>query len=244
MPGEETGVTANAVPARRLGAGYYADVPVDPLRQVTLAVLAGGAGSRMGGAKGLLEVGGRPVLTFILERLAWPGPTLLVTAPGRERPPGWRDFDREAIDPVAGEGPLRGLLTALEHATTDALVVTAVDMPGARQEDLAWLAGELARRPAASILMTSRAKAVEPLPCAARTNAKDLVAARLAERRRSLHGLASDGRVVVVPADDRDPRAWMNANTPGEWDAIVRDLTTAEGDTPTRSHDSRPVGDR
>ena len=86
---------------------------------VTLAVLAGGEGSRMGRPKGELLVRGRPILVHLVEQLAWRGPTLLVTAPGRERPAGGERFDREVVDAVAGEGPLRGLLTALEAATTE-----------------------------------------------------------------------------------------------------------------------------
>jgi molybdopterin-guanine dinucleotide biosynthesis protein A len=207
-------------------------VPLPALNDVTLAVLAGGAGSRMGRPKGLLEVGGRPVLTFLLERLAWPGPTLLVTAPGRERPPGWKGFDAEAVDPVADEGPLRGVMTALSHATTGVAVVVAVDMPGATRDDLEWLVGELMERPGSSAVMASRAGKIEPLPCAVRAETKELVAARLATGRRSLHGLAEDARVVVLPADDREDRTWLNANTPGEWELIVRELL-ASNNPPT-----------
>jgi molybdopterin-guanine dinucleotide biosynthesis protein A len=196
----------------------------EPMETMTLAVLAGGAGSRMGRPKGLLEVGGRPVLAFLLERLAWPGPTLLVTAPGRERPPGWNGFDAEAVDAVAGDGPLRGVLTALEHATTDVLVVTAVDMPGVTRDVLAWLAGELVGGRPATLVMASRAGEIEPLPCAVRAGAKPLVAARLAAGRRSLHGLAAEPGVVVVAADDRDASAWLNANTPGEWARLESQL--------------------
>src|SRR5687768_14732109 len=112
---------------------------------VTLAVLAGGEGSRMGRPKAGLEIDGEPVLAFLMRRFDWPGPTLLVTAPGRERPPGADSFDAEAVDPVAGEGPLRGLLTALEQASTEAVIAAAVDMPLVGAEYLAWLAAQLRR---------------------------------------------------------------------------------------------------
>ncbi len=175
----------------------------------------------MGHAKGLLEVRGRPVLAYLLSRLAWPGPTLLVTAPGRERPPGHELFGREVADPVAGQGPLRGLLTAIEHAPTETIVVTAVDMPGATRKDLAWLVGELLRHDAA-VVMTSRAGEIEPLPCAIRTDAKSFVTARLAAGQRSLHGIATHPRVEVISADDRDGQTWLNANTPAEWMEFLR----------------------
>src|SRR3954469_12653277 len=106
------------------------------MTDVTLAILAGGEGSRMGRPKGLLRVHGRPVLEYLLERFDWPGPTLLVTAPGRERPPACELFSCEVQDPVAGLGPLRGILTALESARTPLVVVTSVDMPGVGREQL------------------------------------------------------------------------------------------------------------
>src|SRR4051794_29668278 len=96
---------------------------------ITLAILAGGAGSRMGRAKGELRIAGEPILEYLLDRFDWPGPTMLVTAPGREHPTGWARFTREVTDPVSDQGPLRGILTALENATTEVVIVTPVDMP-------------------------------------------------------------------------------------------------------------------
>src|SRR5918993_4259845 len=115
------------------------------LSHVTLAVLAGGEGSRMGRPKAELQVAGVPILRHLLRRFDWPGPTLLVTAPGRERPTGHEAFTREVSDPSPGHGPLRGILTAIEHARTPSLVVVAVDMPFVARDQLAWLAAELHR---------------------------------------------------------------------------------------------------
>src|SRR5687768_16637019 len=126
------------------------------LSDVALAVLAGGEGSRMGRPKAQLLVRGRPVLPFLLDRLNWPGPTLLVTAPGREHPTGCDRFTSELLDPAAGQGPLRGLLTALEGSPVPYVVTTAVDMPLMRHDCLAWLAGSLKSRPGVLGLMTVR----------------------------------------------------------------------------------------
>jgi len=46
-------------------------------------------------------------------------------------------------------GPLRGLLTALEHASTNEVVVLAVEMPNITPAPLAWLAARLRGNPAA-----------------------------------------------------------------------------------------------
>src|SRR5688572_21426156 len=122
---------------------------------VTLAILAGGEGSRMGMPKAELCLGGRPILKYLLDRMAWDGPTMLVTAPGRERPTGHELFGREFVDPVAGLGPLRGVMTALEQAETDVVIVATVDMPGVGGEQLRWLVKELLRRPEALAVVSA-----------------------------------------------------------------------------------------
>ena len=200
--------------------------PADLPKTATLAVLAGGSGSRMGGPKSLLEIRGKPILDHLLDQLAWPGPTLLVTAPGCEHPPGGSRFNREASDAVAGEGPLRGVLTALDHATTEMIAVIAVDAPAVRREDVAWYLQQLAETPeAVGVMASNRAGTIEPLPCALRAPAREVVTAHLAAGRRSLRGLADDPRIHVLDGSGRSGRAWLNANTPQEWEQIVNGLS-------------------
>lgn len=206
----------------------------DP-QEITLVVLAGGEGSRMGRPKAWLDVGGRPILDCLADCLAWPGPTLLVTAPGREHPPGAERFDAEACDPAAGLGPLRGLLTALEHGTTPLLVAATVDMPFVRIDHLAWLAAALARHPEANGILTSRTGSggvhVEPFPCALRSQAKGAIAAHLAGGRRAVHSLlARDGFAALAAPADWDETVWTNLNTPADWEAFL--IAGAGGDVP------------
>jgi molybdopterin-guanine dinucleotide biosynthesis protein A len=195
-----------------------------PTDRVTLAVLAGGEGSRMGRPKALLEVGGRPVLTHLLEKLRWPGPTMLVTTPGRERPPGAEGFDVEVPDAVADEGPLRGIHTALLRLATELLVAIPVDMLGVERVHLEWFAGELASTPDALGVMGSRGGRVEPLPCALRRGAIDLIGERLARGDRSLRGLASEPRIVTIEASELPAQVWLNANTPDEWGRVTEGI--------------------
>jgi len=192
------------------------------LRNTTLAVLAGGEGSRMGYPKAEVRLGGRPILDVLLERFAWPGPTLLVTAPGREHPTGWRGFTREVSDAEAGLGPLRGVLTALQHAPTPLVVVTGVDMPLIGRDQLAWLAGQLGDRADALGLMLRRGARVEPLPSAFRTGAAALVRRMLDTGRRSLHGLLADPAIRAMDAPDAwGERTWTNLNSPADLDGLT-----------------------
>lgn len=191
----------------------------DALTNTTLAILAGGEGSRMGRPKGLLEIGGRPILRHILENARWGGPTLVVTSPGRESPPGAEGFDAEVVDSVAGLGPMRGVLTALEHVKTETVVVSAVDMPAIGWEIFRWLAGELQGRPDAQVVMIERiwesASITEPLPAAFRRSARNLLERRLADGESSLRDLRHLGQVQVLRAPgDWAPELWTNLNFP------------------------------
>ena len=196
-----------------------------PNHHPTLAVLAGGRGQRMGRPKGTLTIAGVPILPHLLDRLRWPGPTLLVTAPGRERPPGHDRFDAEAVDPTADQGPLRGVLTALETSTTPVVVITTVDMPGVTGRQLVWLADQLADDDAGVLL--DRDGRTESFPLALRTTIGDRIVARLNGGRRSVHALTDKSNVRVVPAPaDWPAETWANLNTPAEWAAFSarRDL--------------------
>ncbi len=202
-----------------------ADAAIVP-GDVTLAVLAGGEGSRMGFAKGLLKLGDQFILEYLADRLDWPGPTLLITAPGREHPPGAARFARELIDPVAGAGPLRGVLTALEQVSTPLLIATALDMPLVERAHLAWLAASLAQAPDALGAMCARPvegrSQVEPFPCALRREAKRPVGEALAAGSASIYGLTKDARFVVVSAPvEWPPEMWTNLNRREDWEGFV-----------------------
>ena len=203
-------------------------------KNVTLAVLAGGEGSRMGRPKAELSVGGTPMLAWLLGRWRWEGPRLLVTAPGREKPPGWDQFDREVTDAVAGQGPLRGLATALSAARTPMLVVVTCDMPCVQARQLDDLADELVRRRATAwMVMTRRASGteiaageeeIEPFPCAIQRAARKAVEGHLAGGARSLHSLASLAGVDVVIRPDWAPDTYTNLNRPEEFEAFLRQV--------------------
>ncbi|HZK80573.1 MAG TPA: molybdenum cofactor guanylyltransferase [Humisphaera sp.] len=185
----------------------------------TLAILAGGAGSRMGQPKGLLTLAGKPILDYLLDHLAWPGPTMLITAPDREHPPGWQRFSREVSDPIPGGGPLRGVLTALEHLQTPLLIVLTIDMPGVRLPHGMWLLHKLRNDPTAMGMMLRRNvqdhSQIEPFPCVLRLDARAIVARRLMEGKRSVHGLLDEpGFLAIDSPGDWPADVWTNLNVP------------------------------
>jgi molybdenum cofactor guanylyltransferase len=191
--------------------------PID-LSRVTLVVLAGGHGKRMGGPKAWLELDRRPILQWLLDRMQWTGPTMLVSAPSNVHPPGCELFDRECVDPMDNLGPLRGILTALNELSTPMTAVVTVDMPGVTMSILAWLIESLADRPQCNGVMcrikTGEGERVEPFPSAFRSDAAGGIARRLEAGRRSVQDLCSDEAFssLQVPAD-WPAETWINLNT-------------------------------
>jgi molybdopterin-guanine dinucleotide biosynthesis protein A len=173
----------------------------------------------MGRPKGLLTIAGRPILQHILEGAQWDGPTLLVTSPGRQSPPGADGFDAEVTDPVAGLGPMRGILTALEYVRTEQIVVSPVDMPSIGAEPFHWLANALHERVGAMALLIERASSsevvLEPLPAAFRQGARNELQQRIEQGKLSLHRLAECDLVQTIRAPESWPEVvWNNLNFP------------------------------
>lgn len=97
-------------------------------RRCTGAILAGGGGTRLGGArKGLLAVGGRRIVDRVAGALAGAADELLVVANDADAAT-WLPGVRTAADLRPGNGSLGGVHAALAHAGGPALVV-AWDMP-------------------------------------------------------------------------------------------------------------------
>jgi molybdopterin-guanine dinucleotide biosynthesis protein A len=192
-----------------------------PHRDVTLCILAGGEGRRMGRPKGELQINGVPILQHLLDRFAWSGPTILVTAPGREHPPACEMFDHEVADPVAGLGPLRGLLTSLEFATTPIVVVATVDMPRIGRSQLDFVIDRLRSNRNDLGVMTQRRTGnsvqIEPFPSAFRADARHPIAQELAAQRRSVQRLTTLERFDAVEAPKEwDESVWTNLNAPDD----------------------------
>jgi molybdenum cofactor guanylyltransferase len=91
------------------------------------AVLAGGAGSRMGGAKERADLHGQPLISYPLAAVAEAGLEAVVCAkPGDELPPLEVPVLREPEHP---RHPLCGIVAALRAGEGRPLVVVACDLP-------------------------------------------------------------------------------------------------------------------
>jgi molybdenum cofactor guanylyltransferase len=195
-------------------------------------VIAGGAATRYGGAaKGLLEVGGRRILDRViasLERATGRLPLLVANAPDAA---AWRPDLQVVRDVLPGQGPLGGILTAVE--TTGAVLCVGWDMPFVPPALLAALATALGGADAALPESAAR-RGVEPLCAAYGPACGAAIRAALARGERHADGFHAGLRVSRLPRASvlqyGDPAIlFFNVNT-------ADDLARAE--QLCRSHDS------
>jgi molybdenum cofactor guanylyltransferase len=122
------------------------------------AVLAGGRGSRLGGAKATTALAGRPLLAYPLAALAAAGLERCVVAkPGSELPE--LSGVRLLLEPESPRHPLCGVVAALREGGGRAVLAMPCDMPLLEPALLAFLAS--APQP---LVVLSRRGRIQPLP--------------------------------------------------------------------------------
>lgn len=191
--------------------------------------LAGGRSTRMGQDKAALEIGGEPLLRRVVRRLQAALSEVLVVGP--EHLAALVPGVRVAPDRVAHRGPLGGLATALELASTPRVFVVACDMPFVEPRLVRAMARLAAQPPPVDALLLRSPAGLEYLHAVYATTCRPMIERVLAGEDRSLHRLVSLLAIRETPREQvalYDPRGLspLNANTPEEWDralAIARD---------------------
>ena len=201
---------SSAAPASR-GEGRIANV--------SAALLVGGASQRMGGDKAYLEWNGVALATRAARQLAecFEDVLLVGGAPPDDAP------GRRVADGAGPQCALRGVVSALEAARADRVLIVATDLPLLGPELLLTLVAW----PEADVVLPCREGRVEPL-CAIWSRVVALPPARaaLTAGRLVLHELIGELRVQRLEGDDLravDPQGRMlaNANTPEEWQRLA-----------------------
>ena len=96
-------------------------------------ILAGGDSKRIGTDKGLLDLNGRPLISYVIESLRPIVDEIIVVVGSEERIPNYRNAVEDDVqifpDMYEDGSPLIGLITGLTHAQGTYAVVAACDMP-------------------------------------------------------------------------------------------------------------------
>lgn len=182
---------------------------------VTPIVLAGGAGTRLGGVnKALVEVGGRRVIDRLLEALRPLGAEIVIV--NNDGSLAGLPGTRVVTDVEPGAGALMGLYSGLRAVRTPLATVTACDMPFV---STAVLRALIALAPAYDAVVPLVDDRPEPLHAVYRTTCLPAIEAALAAGRKRLIAFFDDVRVRYVPqaalrAWDPDGRSFLNINRP------------------------------
>ncbi|MBS1881068.1 MAG: NTP transferase domain-containing protein, partial [Actinobacteria bacterium] len=90
-------------------------------------MLAGGAGTRLGGGKATAELAGRALVEYPLAALAAAGVEAVVVAKAETELP--RLAVPVVVEPAAPRHPLLGIVAALRHAGGRPVLAVACDLP-------------------------------------------------------------------------------------------------------------------
>ncbi len=187
--------------------------PVDTGRPtgVVGVVLAGGRGRRLGGAKAMVELGGKPLIYHALQTMtAALGAVAVLAKPDTDLP----SLPRTAVwlEPQPHHHPLVGIRQALALADGRPVLVCAADLPFVTAELLGRLATG-SRPPATAVIASSHGR---PQPLLGRYEqlALELLPDDMAAADRPLMEVISELGPRLLEVDD--PAELFNVNTPGD----------------------------
>lgn len=180
--------------------------------------MAGGASSRMGTDKALVEVGGTPMLAIGLRALVGGGVSRVVVVGGdaeayRMVVPGITTVP----DDHPGEGPLGGIITALRRMPEEdgaGMVILACDLPGVCASSVAGIVAALDADPTAQACVATHNGRMEPLHAVWRRSALGRVEEAFSSGERAVHRVLEDIDTVMV--EDLGETWFRNVNSPDE----------------------------
>lgn len=193
--------------------------------EITGVILAGGRGSRMGGAdKGLQNFNGVPLALHTLLRLAPQVGEVMINA--NRNLAAYESFGVPVWPDAAGlgeySGPLAGFLTGLERCETPYLLTVPCDTPLFSPDLVERLAQAMAREDAdiAVVAAPEEDGQLRPQPvfCLLRTRLLESLMLFTTSGGRKIDAWTAQHKTVLVPFNlpGDDGRAFYNANTLAE----------------------------
>jgi molybdopterin-guanine dinucleotide biosynthesis protein A len=190
---------------------------------LTGLVLAGGASRRMGRNKAFLELGGRPLIQIVIERVQEAcGEVLIVTADVASYAGLGVAIVEDRFQDVGVLGGLHAGLAAASHELT---LAVGCDMPFLNPEVLRAFA---AWAESYDVALLRHNGYVEPLHGAYRRTCLSPIEAAIRAGKRRVISFFPHVRVRAVTPQDVEPldpqlRSFRNLNTPEEWEAAKQE---------------------
>jgi molybdopterin-guanine dinucleotide biosynthesis protein A len=180
------------------------------MNDISGIVLAGGQGRRMGGVdKGLKELRGKPMVQWVLERLAPQVGEIVINA--NQNLERYRAFGHHVVaDEIGGfAGPLAGLHAGLKVARHPLLVTVPCDSPFLPADLVSRLRSHLG---ASDLAVAKTGLQPHPVFALVKRHCRESLAAFLAQGGRKIDAWYTALKVVEVSFDD-EADAFRNINT-------------------------------
>lgn len=177
---------------------------------VTGIVLAGGRGSRMGGVdKGLQALRGRPMIEWVLERLAPQVTEIVVNA--NQNLEKYQSYGQRVVpDEIAGfAGPLAGLHAGLKAAAHPLVITVPCDSPFLPSDLVSRLQKSLGKN---HLAVAKTGDQPHPVFALMKREVRESLEAFLAAGGRKIDAWYAALKVVEVSFDD-EADAFRNINT-------------------------------
>jgi molybdenum cofactor guanylyltransferase len=202
------------------------DTKLPSRQEITGVVLAGGRGSRMGGEdKGLVLLDGRPMVEYVIARLRPQVGAILISANRNQARYSALGFP-VVPDLLGGyQGPLAGMASALQMASTPYVVTVPCDSP-LIGDDLVTRLAEALTRDSADVAVAHDGERTHPVFLLLKRSLLPSLVAFLEAGERKIDLWFARHRVAL--ADFRDcPEAFINVNDPAEHRALEARLREA-----------------
>ena len=188
------------------------------------AVLAGGAGERLGGSKATVDLAGRPLISYPLAAFAEAGIEAIVVA---KRDTELPDLEVAVLhEPDEPRHPLAGVAAALREAGDRPVVVCPCDTPFVPSALLA----RLAALPHPAVIVDA-GRHHHPLLARYEPSVLGAIESGLAAGHSATHTALALGPTILTDADLHrlgEPRLiTFNVNTPGDLDYAASIVTRA-----------------
>lgn len=194
-----------------------------PRNEITGVILAGGRGSRMGGEdKGLVLLNGRAMVEHVVERLRPQVGSLLISA-NRNRERYEALGYRVVVDSLPDyQGPLAGMASVLQIATTPYVVTVPCDSPLIGDDLVARLARALVTD-SADIAVANDGARAHPVFLLLKRSLLPSLLGFLQAGERKIDRWFERHRVASADFSD-SPEAFINVNDPDEHRAVEQRL--------------------
>jgi len=186
---------------------------------LTVVILAGGRGSRLGGQdKGLLEWQGKPFIEHILQSIAPVAKNIMINA--NRNAEVYQQYGYPVISDDIDDyaGPLAGMLAALRSAKTEYVMTVPCDAPSTTPAMIDQFC-DVHEKQHQKLYVAGTDDGLQPVYAMIHTSLIENLAQYLADGHRKTQGWLKDNDAVVIHFDQQ-VTSFLNINTEDEFRAL------------------------